>query len=57
MLDSPTLSGSSGELCPSGKMVGGNMVTHPAMTLKGHLATDNVAGSDLQLMIMEKRAK
>ena len=33
------------------------MVTHPAMTLKGHLATDNVAGSDLQLMIMEKRAK
>ena len=29
------------------------MVTHPAMTLKGHLAADNVAGSGLQLMIME----
>ena len=33
------------------------MVTHPAMTLKGYLATDNVAGSGLQLMITEKRVK
>ena len=33
------------------------MVTHPAMTLKGHLATDNVAGSSLQLMIMEKKGQ